>query len=80
MVPGGLLRHYHSLTFLSAILHKCRHFIAYPLGHPVPKPLRNTFCGWPTHFSLGHSTQMSSLLFGWMLLFPAGLWMVNVIS
>ena len=48
-------------TFLSAILHKCRHFIAYILGHSVPKPLRNTFCGWPTHFSLSHSTQMSSL-------------------
>ena len=31
-------------TFLSAILHKCRHFIAYILSHSIPKPLRNTFC------------------------------------
>ena len=43
------------------------------VSEQLPKSLKNTFGGWPTHYFLSHSTQMSFLVGpGCLLLFPSG--------
>ena len=73
-------------TFLSAILHKCRHFSLdaccyflvvsiWSLLFPGGPWIDAVICWWSLD---GHCYFLMGP--GWMLLFPGGLWMVTVIS